>query len=74
VVKAFNTVFAVRQADSVVDGVHLDGLVAGDDDAAKRQVLELVGSVGLRPIDAGPLSMARALEAMAVLNIMLQLT
>ena len=73
VVKAFNTVFAVRQADPVVDGVHLDGLVAGDDDAAKRQVLELVGSIGLRPIDAGPLSMARALEAMAVLNIMLQM-
>jgi 8-hydroxy-5-deazaflavin:NADPH oxidoreductase len=39
VVKAFNTLFAARQADPVVDGVQLDGLVAGDDDAAKRQVL-----------------------------------
>jgi 8-hydroxy-5-deazaflavin:NADPH oxidoreductase len=73
VVKAFNTALAARQADPVVDGVQLDGLVAGGDDAAKRQALELVGSVGFRPIDAGPLSMARALEAMAALNIMLQM-
>jgi 8-hydroxy-5-deazaflavin:NADPH oxidoreductase len=73
VVKAFNTVFAARQADPVVDGLQLDGFVAGDNDAGKRQVLELVGSIGFRPIDAGPLSMARALEAMAVLNIMLQI-
>jgi predicted dinucleotide-binding enzyme len=73
VVKAFNTALAARQADPVVDGVPLDGLVAGDDTAAKGQVLELVDSMGFRPIDAGPLSMARALEAMAVLNIMLQM-
>jgi predicted dinucleotide-binding enzyme len=73
VVKAFNTALAARQADPVVDGVQLDGLVAGGDDAAERQALELVGSVGFRPIDAGPLSMARALEAMAALNIMLQM-
>jgi hypothetical protein len=73
VVKAFNTALAARQADPVVDGVRLDGFVAGDDQAAKRQVLELVGSIGFRPIDAGPLSMARALEAMATLNVMLQI-
>jgi len=53
VVKAFNTALAARQADPVVDGVQLDGFVAGDDQAAKRQVLELVGSIGFRPIDAG---------------------
>jgi len=73
VVKAFNTALAARQADPVVDGVPLDGFVAGDDAAAKGRVLELVGSIGFRPIDAGPLSMARALEAMGVLNIMLQM-
>jgi 8-hydroxy-5-deazaflavin:NADPH oxidoreductase len=73
VVKAFNTALAARQADPVVEGVALDAFVAGDDDQAKRQALELVGSIGFRPIDAGPLVMARALEAMALLNITLQI-
>jgi NADPH-dependent F420 reductase len=73
VVKAFNTLFAARQADPVVDGVALDALAAGDDEDAKRQVLELAGSIGFRPIDAGPAYMARALEALALLNITLQI-
>jgi NADPH-dependent F420 reductase len=73
VVKAFNTVFASRQADPVVDGVALDGFIAGDDDEARNAVGELARSIGFRPIDAGPLVMARALEAMALLNITLQI-
>jgi 8-hydroxy-5-deazaflavin:NADPH oxidoreductase len=73
VVKAFNTALAARQADPVVDGVALDGYLAGDDDKAKQTVSELVGSIGFRPIDVGPLVMARALEGLALLNIMLQL-
>jgi 8-hydroxy-5-deazaflavin:NADPH oxidoreductase len=73
VIKAFNTVFAARQADPTVDGVQLDGFVAGDDTNAKADVLELVRSIGFRPIDAGSLGMARALEAMAVLNMSLQI-
>jgi predicted dinucleotide-binding enzyme len=73
VVKAFNTAFASRQADPVVDGVALDGFLAGDDEQAKRTVTELVDSIGFRPIDVGPLAMARALEALALLNIMLQI-
>jgi 8-hydroxy-5-deazaflavin:NADPH oxidoreductase len=73
VVKAFNTAFASRQADPVVEGVALDAFIAGDDDRAKQAVAELAGSIGFRPIDAGPLVMARALEAMALLNITLQL-
>jgi 8-hydroxy-5-deazaflavin:NADPH oxidoreductase len=73
VVKAFNTAFASRQADPVVEGVALDAFIAGDDDPAKQAVAELAGSIGFRPIDAGPLVMARALEAMALLNITLQL-
>jgi 8-hydroxy-5-deazaflavin:NADPH oxidoreductase len=73
VVKAFNTAFASRQADPVVEGVALDAFIAGDDDQAKQAVAELAGSIGFRPIDAGPLVMARALEAMALLNITLQL-
>ncbi len=73
VVKAFNTAFAVRQADPVVDGIQLDGFVAGDDGGPKTTVLELVESVGFRPIDVGPLPMARTLEALGWLNIQLQI-
>ncbi|HEX9549579.1 MAG TPA: hypothetical protein VF971_00650, partial [Candidatus Limnocylindrales bacterium] len=43
------------------------------DEAAKETVAELVRSIGLRPVDAGPLAGARELEAMAWLNIALQL-
>lgn len=73
VVKAFNTVFASRMAEPSEDDVQLDAYVAGDDEEAKRSVLELAGSIGFRPIDAGPLSMARVLEGMALLNITLQI-
>lgn len=73
VAKAFNYAFASRQADPMVDGMQLDGFVAADDADAKAKVLELAGSLGFRPIDAGPLAMARALEALAVLNISLNM-
>ena len=36
-------------------------------------MLELVGSLGFRPIDAGPLVMGRALEGMGLLNINLNM-
>ena len=73
VVKAFNYSFASRMANPAVDGVKIDGFAAGDDQDAKEKVLQLVESIGYRPIDAGPLVMARALEAMALLIIMLQI-
>lgn len=69
VVKAFNTAFASRQADPTVDGIPADGFVAGDDDEAKGTVLDLVESIGFRPVDAGSLAAARTLEGMAWLNI-----
>jgi 8-hydroxy-5-deazaflavin:NADPH oxidoreductase len=72
VVKAFNTALAARQAEPTVHDTQLDGFVAGDDADAKATVLAYVGSLGFHPIDAGPLVMARALEAMALLNIFLQ--
>jgi predicted dinucleotide-binding enzyme len=65
--------FATRQANPDVNGIATDGFVAGDDPAAKAAVLDLVGSIGFRPIDAGPLAMARALEGMALLNITYQI-
>lgn len=69
VVKAFNTAFASRQADANVGGIAADGFVAGDDAAAKQTVLDVVESVGFRPVDAGSLASARTLEGMAWLNI-----
>ena len=51
----------------------ISSFVAGDDAAAKATVLALVESVGLNPIDVGPLSRARQLEGMAFLNITLNI-
>jgi predicted dinucleotide-binding enzyme len=69
VVKAFNTSFASRQAEPKVNGIAADGFVAGDDDSAKKTVLDVVESIGFRPVDAGSLAAARTLEGMAWLNI-----
>jgi NADPH-dependent F420 reductase len=73
VVKAFNTALAARQTDPQIAGVDIDGFVASDDEEAKAIVLGLVKGMGFHPIDAGQLTMARALEALAFLNISLQL-
>jgi predicted dinucleotide-binding enzyme len=69
VVKAFNTSFASRQAEPKINGISADGFVAGDDAAAKQTVLDVVESIGFRPVDAGSLAAARTLEGMAWLNI-----
>ena len=68
VVKAFNTVFASRQADPTA-GEPIDAFVASDDRAAAELVLELAGSIGMRQVAALPLSSARYLEGLAFLNI-----
>ena len=73
VVKAFNTLFASNQAEPILDDVQLDGFVAGDDAEATATVIALVESIGLNAINAGPLVRARQLEALAFLNISLQL-
>jgi hypothetical protein len=74
VVKAFNTLFASHQSDPIADGPQLDGFVAGDDRGAKDLVLELVRSIGLNPVDVGPLARAQQLEQIAFLNIALNAT
>jgi predicted dinucleotide-binding enzyme len=71
VVKAFNTVFAGHQIDPIAEGVTLDAFVAGDDPVARATVMELAASIGLDPVDAGPLARARQLEGLAFLNIYL---
>jgi 8-hydroxy-5-deazaflavin:NADPH oxidoreductase len=58
VVKAFNTLFSNVLADEHTADVFL----AGDDAEAKTRVSEFIGNLVLRPLDVGPLSMARALD------------
>ena len=73
VVKAFNTLFAGNTANPGALGTQLDHLFATDDDDAKDAVCGLSSAIGFRPIHVGPLAAARELEAMAWLNIRLQL-
>lgn len=73
VVKAFNMCQAKVWAmpDPTFDGRKLVAMLAGDDDAAKSQVAELVRDVGAEPADIGQLVHARLLEAAAALVIKL---
>jgi 8-hydroxy-5-deazaflavin:NADPH oxidoreductase len=71
VVKAFNTVFAQHMETGKLADQRLTAFVAGDDEPARKQVLELARSIGFDPVDAGPLKNARLLEALAYFNIQL---
>ncbi len=73
VVKAFNTLFSSLQGDPSALGTTVDALYATDDDEARRAVTAIAESVGFRPIYVGPLTAARELEALAWLNIRLQM-
>ena len=73
VVKGFNTLFAGVQGDPDSLGTMLDALFATDDDEAAAAFATLATSVGFRPVRVGPLAAARELEAMAWLNIRLQI-
>ena len=69
VVKAFNTQFSHILAAGPVEGHPLDVFIAGDDALAKARVLAFVESLGLRPMDTGPLPMARTLEHTCLLSL-----
>jgi predicted dinucleotide-binding enzyme len=73
VVKGFNTLFAGNTSNPGAHGMQLDHLFATDDDDAKDAVCGLSSSIGFRPIHVGPLAASRELEAMAWLNIRLQM-
>ena len=64
VVKAFNTIFGHVLAQ---EGRSMDALFAGDDAQAKAEVSAFIESLGLRPLDAGGLGMARWLEGAGLL-------
>ena len=72
VVKAFNTTFAGTLLEGNVAGQPLDVFIAGDDEAAKATVRQLVEDGGMRAVDAGPLRRARELEALGYLHMAVQ--
>jgi 8-hydroxy-5-deazaflavin:NADPH oxidoreductase len=65
VVKAFNTVFG----NALAQDRPLDVLIAGDDAQAKASVSAFIESLGLRPLDTGPLAMARWLEGTGLVMV-----
>jgi predicted dinucleotide-binding enzyme len=71
VVKAFNTQFAQNMETGSVDGQPLTVFVAGDDEPAKEQVMQMARDIGFDAVDAGPLENARLLEPLGYFNIQL---
>ncbi len=69
VVKAFNTLFSNVLAAGSAEGRPLDVFIAGDDAQAKARVSAFIESLGLHPMDAGQLPMARALENAGLLEL-----
>ncbi|MDY7541171.1 MULTISPECIES: NADPH-dependent F420 reductase [unclassified Cryobacterium] len=65
VVKAFNTIFG----GVIAEDKPVDLLFAGDSAAAKAKVAEFLESLGMRPLDAGGLQMAHALEWAGILLV-----
>jgi 8-hydroxy-5-deazaflavin:NADPH oxidoreductase len=71
-VKAFNTVFAaVLGETSRTNERKVQVFYAGDDAGAKDTVHRLIESAGFEPVDTGPLTNARYLEPLGMLNIWL---
>lgn len=69
VVSALHTVSATQLAD-LEHELDEDVLLTGDSADAKRRVAELIGRIpGLRPVDCGPLEVARLVEGLTPLLI-----
>ncbi|GAA3908293.1 NAD(P)-binding domain-containing protein [Streptomyces lacrimifluminis] len=71
VVKAFNTAMATTMETGMVGDRPLLLPVAGDDEPARKTVLELAAELGFDAVDAGPLSNARYTEPAVELLIQL---
>lgn len=66
VVKAFNLINYRTMIDPSLAGGPMTVPIAGDDATAKATVAELIESMGLEALDAGPVVVSRQLEAMLV--------
>jgi predicted dinucleotide-binding enzyme len=66
VVKAFNTLNWRTMVDPESSGGAVTIPIAGDDEAAKAAVAELVEGMGLEVVDFGPLRYAHVLEEMLI--------
>ncbi|WP_112240601.1 NADPH-dependent F420 reductase [Kribbella monticola] len=66
VVKAFNTIFR-----NVLENGRPHVFMAGDNAQSKAAVATFIRTLGLRPLDAGPLKMAHWLEGMGLLTVSL---
>ncbi len=69
VVKVFNTLPCDVLAAGSVQGRPVDVFIAGDDAQAKARVSVFIESLGMHPMDAGQLPMARALENATLLQL-----
>ena len=67
VVKAFNTLGWRTMVDPESTGGPVSIPLVGDSGAAKARIAEIVASMGLEPIDVGPLRNAPHVEGLAVL-------
>ncbi|TLP75745.1 NADPH-dependent F420 reductase [Nesterenkonia sphaerica] len=71
VLKAFNTNFAATLTDQSVGPNRTTVMVAGDDEAAKQQLVAAVQAGGLKAVDAGALKRARELESLGFVQLTL---
>lgn len=71
VIKAFNTNFAATLVGGELGGEPTTVQLAGDDDAAKKALADVIVAAGLRAVDAGTLKRARELEALGFLQLVL---
>ena len=73
VVSAFQNVAAakLKELDQPID---CDVLICADDAGARKRVIELAGTIGLRGIDAGPICNSAAAEALTSLLIAINRT
>jgi len=69
VVKAFNTTSVATMGNPTYGGQMATQFYCGDDASAKQIVAGLITELGMEPVDAGPLTNARYLEATAMLYI-----
>lgn len=70
--KSFQQSIASNQSTAKIADQQLTAFIAGDNEKAKRTVIQLTRDIGFDPVDCGPLKTARRLEVMG--NMLIDLT